>query len=137
MQIVRFISLTNCFSHITRRAQYEHPCLVPCFSYQPEVRYFNPPRQTHYQPHSVLVPANPYLNEEIPQWLAVYFKGRCNSAQAKDELSTSLFAASVDVDHMLRWDMFRLNELDCFNAMLTRLYKQEVENIVMRYETYR
>lgn len=33
--------------------------------------------------------------------------------------------------------MFRLPELDCFNAMLTRLYKQELEEIVMRYEVYR
>ncbi|XP_022904504.1 protein salvador homolog 1 [Onthophagus taurus] len=107
------------FNHITRQAQYEHPCLMPCFNYQPEVRYFNPPRQTNYQPHSVLVPANPYLNEEIPDWLIVYFK------------------ASIDHDHKLNWDLFRLNELDCFNAMLTRLYKQELQNIVMRYESYR
>lgn len=33
--------------------------------------------------------------------------------------------------------MFRLPELDCFNVMLTRLYKQELEEIVMRYEAYR
>ena len=33
--------------------------------------------------------------------------------------------------------MFRLPELDCFNAMLTRLYKQELEEIVMRCEVYR
>jgi len=33
--------------------------------------------------------------------------------------------------------MFRLPELDCFSAMLTRLYKQELEEIVMRYEVYR
>ncbi|XP_018327993.1 protein salvador homolog 1 [Agrilus planipennis] len=106
-------------NHITRQAQYEHPCLVPCYNYQSEVRYLNPPRHTHYQPHSVLVPANPYLLEEIPHWLIVYFK------------------ASIELDHKLRWDMFRLNELDCYNAMLTRLYKQELQKIVMRYESYR
>lgn len=33
--------------------------------------------------------------------------------------------------------MFRLSDLECYNAMLTRLYKQELQNIVMRYETYR
>lgn len=33
--------------------------------------------------------------------------------------------------------MFRLPELDCFNAMLTRLYKQELEEVVMRFEVYR
>ncbi|XP_044265771.1 protein salvador homolog 1 [Tribolium madens] len=106
-------------NHITKQAQYEHPCLVPCYNYQPEVRYFNPPRTTHYQPHSVLVPANPYLLEEIPHWLNVYFN------------------ASPDLDHKLKWDMFRLQDLDCYNGMLTRLYKQELQNIVMRYETYR
>lgn len=65
------------FSHITRQVQYEHPCLVSCYNYQPEMRYLNqpqPPKPTHYQPHSVLVPANPYLLEEIPHWLDVYFR---------------------------------------------------------------
>lgn len=105
------------FNNITRQAQYEHPC----YSYQPEVRYLNPPppRHTHYQPHSVLVPANPYLHEEIPSWLAVYMK------------------ASAELDHNLKWEMFRAPELDCYDAMLTRLYKQELEGIVMRYERYR
>lgn len=55
----------------------------------------------------------------IPHWLTVYSR------------------ASQDLDHKLRWEMFRLPELDCFNAMLTRLYKQELEEIVMRYEAYR
>lgn len=59
------------FSHITRQAQYEHPC-APHYIYQPEVRIHMevqprvlvpPPRHTHFHPHSVLVPANPYLNE--------------------------------------------------------------------------
>ncbi|XP_065168737.1 protein salvador homolog 1 [Atheta coriaria] len=107
------------FNHITRTAQYEHPCLVPCFNYQADVRYLSPPGHTHYQPHSVLVPANPYLLEEIPPWLKIYFQAR------------------VELDHKLRWDMFQLTDLDCFNAMLTRLYKQELQMIVMRYESYR
>ncbi|KAF7280040.1 scaffold protein salvador [Rhynchophorus ferrugineus] len=110
-------------NHITRQAQYEHPCLVPCYNYgnftpQSYQRYL-PMRPTHYQPHSVLVPANPYLLEQIPHWLNVYFE------------------TSTEVDHKLRWDMFRLTELECYNAMLTRLYKQELQNIVMRYESYR
>lgn len=83
------------------------------------MRYLSPPGHTHYQPHSVLVPANPYLLEEIPPWLKIYFQAR------------------VELDHKLRWDMFQLTDLDCFNAMLTRLYKQELQMIVMRYESYR
>lgn len=103
-------------NHITRQAQYEHPCYPHEIQ---AVRVVSPPRHTHFHSHSVLVPANPYLNEEIPHWLYVYSR------------------ASVALDRKLRWELFRLPELDCFNAMLTRLYKQELEEIVMRYEEYR
>ncbi|XP_015364522.1 PREDICTED: scaffold protein salvador isoform X1 [Diuraphis noxia] len=111
-------------NHISRQAQYEHPC-APHYIYQPEVRIPlpllppPPPRPTHFHSHNMLVPANPYLNQEIPVWLSVYSH------------------AAQTLDHKLRWEMFRLPELDCFNAMLTRLYKQELEEIVMRYEVYR
>ncbi|XP_029177812.1 scaffold protein salvador-like isoform X1 [Nylanderia fulva] len=103
-------------NHITRQAQYEHPCYPHEIQ---AVRVVSPPRHTHFHSHSVLVPANPYLNEEIPHWLYVYSR------------------ASAALDRKLRWELFRLPELDCFNAMLTRLYKQELEEIVMRYEEYR
>ncbi|XP_072744522.1 protein salvador homolog 1 isoform X2 [Anoplolepis gracilipes] len=103
-------------NHITRQAQYEHPCYPHEIQ---AVRVVSPPRHTHFHSHSVLVPANPYLNEEIPHWLYVYSR------------------ASIALDRKLRWELFRLPELDCFNAMLTRLYKQELEEVVMRYEEYR
>ncbi|XP_034941025.1 scaffold protein salvador [Chelonus insularis] len=103
-------------NHITRQAQYEHPCYPLEMQ---AVRVVSPPRHTHFHSHSVLVPANPYLNEEIPHWLYVYSR------------------ASISLDRKLRWELFRLPELDCFNAMLTRLYKQELEEVVMRYEEYR
>ncbi|CAF4911443.1 unnamed protein product [Pieris macdunnoughi] len=64
-----------------------------------------------------LVP--PYLLEEIPHWLVVYSK------------------ADQELDHKLHWNMFRLSELDCYSDMLTRLYKQELQLIVMKYEQYR
>jgi len=56
------------FSHITRQAQYEHPCAPHYIYQQPEVRAsydMHPPlpQHTHFHPPSVLVPANPYLNE--------------------------------------------------------------------------
>ncbi|KAL0103696.1 hypothetical protein PUN28_017748 [Cardiocondyla obscurior] len=103
-------------NHITRQAQYEHPC----YPHEMQAaRVVSPPRHTHFHSHSVLVPANPYLNEEIPHWLYVYSR------------------ASIALDRKLRWELFRLPELDCFNAMLTRLYKQELEEVVMRYEEYR
>lgn len=77
------------------------------------------PHHTEFhQPH-VLVPANPYLYEEIPYWLHVYSK------------------AAPEYDHKLRWELFRLPELDCYDNVLKRLYKQELETIVMNYEAYR
>lgn len=110
-------------NHITQHAQYDHPC-APHYNYQPEMRSalevpLPLPQHIHFHPPAVLVPANPYLNEEIPNWLGVYSR------------------ASQDLDYKLKWEMFRLPELDCFNVMLTRLYKQELEEIVMRYEAYR
>ncbi|KAJ8673184.1 hypothetical protein QAD02_004446 [Eretmocerus hayati] len=103
-------------NHITREAQYQHPCYP---SEMQAVRVVPPPQHTEFHSHSVLVPANPYINEEIPHWLYVYSR------------------ASVDLDRKLRWELFRLPELDCFNAMLIRLFTQEVREIVMRYEKYR
>lgn len=92
------------FNEITHQTTYAHPCLVGgCYVVSPYV--------------PTLVP--PYLMEEIPHWLAVYFK------------------ADQELDHKLRWNMFRLSELDCYSDMLTRLYKQELQLIVMKYEQYR
>jgi scaffold protein salvador len=59
------------------------------------------------------------LFSEIPHWLVVYF------------------TAAQEFDKKLLWEMFRLPQLDCFDAYLKRLYKQGLEEIVMRYETYR
>ena len=145
-------------NHITRQAQYEHPSF-PQYVMQRTGFTLAPPRFTYgggaastgvggniggsvagmttaaamLQPpppppplsqslgyhHNVLVPANPYLHEEIPIWLRVYFK------------------ASPSLDHKLKWELFRLPELDCFDAMLNRLFMDELEQLVMRYENIR
>ncbi|CAG0901843.1 unnamed protein product [Darwinula stevensoni] len=114
-------------NHITRRVQYEHPCAV---RYSPHIvipssvteqRVALPPKPPHttfHQP-SVLVPANPYLNEEIPSWLRVYLK------------------ASSEFDNKLHWDLFRLPQLEAFEAMIRRLLKEDLEEIVNSYEAYR
>jgi len=136
-------------NHVTRHAQYEHPS-VPV-QYQRVVKpdhlhsgsgaghgaarllYSHQASQSGQGAtigvansplasgsHStVLVPANPYLHEEIPIWLRVYFK------------------ASPSLDHKLKWDLFRLPELECFDAMLNRLFRDELEELVMRYEGVR
>ena len=45
--------------------------------------------------------------------------------------------ASPEHDHKLEWDLFRLSELSCFDAMMSRLYKLELEALVMKYEACR
>jgi len=68
----------------------------------------------HSPGSGALVPPNPYLHEEIPVWLRVYCK------------------ASPTLDHHLRWELFGLPELECFEAMLNRLFRDELEDLVMR-----
>ncbi|XP_033104718.1 protein salvador homolog 1-like [Anneissia japonica] len=85
--------------------------------------------QTHLLPTSQIasqqqvsngwVPPNPYLNQEVPEWLAIYAK------------------ASKEHDSKLKWELFQLQQLETFQAMLTRLYKEELCKVVMGYEEYR
>ncbi len=81
----------------------------------------SPPRpvHTHFHQPSVLVPPSPYLHEEIPKWLRVYCK------------------ASPALDHNLKWDLFELGQLECYDSMLNRLFRDGLEEIVMRYESLR
>ncbi|XP_052767358.1 scaffold protein salvador-like [Mya arenaria] len=105
-------------NHYTKQAQYQHPC-SPLTHYQLGNRGNHLPITSQAQPRGNLVPANPYLNTEIPEWLKVYSK------------------APPEHDHKLKWDLFQLNQMETFEAMLNRLYKQELEKIVMSYEAYR
>ena len=41
--------------------------------------------------------------------------------------------ASPTLDHRLKWDLFRLPELECFDAMLNKLFKKELAELVMRF----
>ncbi|CAG7723679.1 unnamed protein product [Allacma fusca] len=134
-------------NHITRHAQYDHPCAPVYyavrhspsallsrnyFSFLPQqdpysnamvlqnpVDRMQQPLHTDFKPPSVLVPGSPYLLQDIPEWLQVY-------SQAPSEL-----------DSKLRWELFRLPELDCFDAMLKRLFRHELERVVMSYEVLR
>ncbi|XP_046582283.1 protein salvador homolog 1-like [Haliotis rubra] len=112
-------------NHVSKTAQVQHPCtaLVPqhglmlSYGRQPQIPLhieYRPPRQTN-----VLVPANPYLHTEIPHFLMVYSK------------------APPDHDHKLRWELFRLPELEYYDALLVRLCKEDLKKIVMTYEAYR
>lgn len=37
----------------------------------------------------------------------------------------------------MKWDVFDLPDLDCYQAMMNRLFRQEAEEVVMGYEAYR
>lgn len=108
--------------HINQRAQYRHPCApsVPRYDQPPKL----PPPVT-YQPRSaernqpVLVPANPYHTAEIPDWLQVYAR------------------APLKYDHILKWELFQLVDLDTYQGMLKLLFMKELEHIVKSYEAYR
>ncbi|XP_017956882.1 scaffold protein salvador [Drosophila navojoa] len=109
----------------TGQCQRQHPCLTSYYVYttsaeppkaiRPEAPLYSPPAHTH----NALVPANPYLLEEIPKWLAVYSE------------------ADSSKDHLLQFNMFSLPELEGFDSMLVRLFKQELGTIVGYYERYR
>lgn len=105
-------------NHYTKQAQYAHPCST-VMAYQFGHHGNQLPVTSQAQPRGNLVPANPYLNTEIPEWLRVYSK------------------APPEHDHKLKWDLFQLNQMETFDAMLNRLYKKELEEIVMSYEKYR
>ncbi|KAE8586497.1 hypothetical protein XENTR_v10021685 [Xenopus tropicalis] len=107
--------------HINKTAQYKHPCApsVPRYDQPPPL----PPPVT-YQPQQVetqalLVPANPYHTAEIPDWLQVYAR------------------APVKYDHILKWELFQLADLDTYQGMLKLLFMKELERIVKLYEAYR
>ncbi|KAK2170642.1 hypothetical protein LSH36_1g01004 [Paralvinella palmiformis] len=117
-------------NNYSKIAQYHHPCspvgigqayalMSPISAQLQAAQQQLPQPNDDYRPPDVLVPANPYLNAKIPPWLYVYFK------------------APSEHDHKLKWELFRLPELECFDEMLFRLYRQEGEQLVMKYELIR
>ena len=68
-------------NHMLRQVQYDHPSVPVYYNTslpvpRPTLSYITPPtvpNNVRYH-QNVLVPANPYLHEAIPEWLKVYFK---------------------------------------------------------------
>ncbi|EMP30047.1 Ninein [Chelonia mydas] len=89
---------------------------VPRYDQPPPVTY-QPQQAERSQP--LLVPANPYHTAEIPDWLQVYAR------------------APVKYDHILKWELFQLADLDTYQGMLKLLFMKELERIVKLYEAYR
>ena len=112
------------FSYITRQAQLHHPYLTAYYlpGYHHHHQPHHPtliPHQEYYTPHNALVPANPLLNVEVPKWLKIY--------------TTS----SPEKDHIIKWHMFQADQLIYVNELITKLFKEELHNIVSKYEAMR
>ena len=43
-----------------------------------------------------------------------------------------MYQASAYLDHKLKWDLFRLPELECFDTMLNKLFRDELIELVKR-----
>ncbi|KAG8449168.1 hypothetical protein GDO86_016008 [Hymenochirus boettgeri] len=106
--------------HVNKTAQYKHPCApsIPRYDQPP------PPPLTYQsqqveRSQSLLFPANPYHIADIPDWLQVYFR------------------APVKYDHILKWELFQLADLDTYQGMLKLLFMKELEQSVKLYEAYR
>lgn len=44
---------------------------------------------------------------------------------------------SIRYDHILKWELFQLADLDTYQGMLKLLFMKELEHIVKSYEAYR
>uniref|UniRef100_A0A182TIU2 WW domain-containing protein n=1 Tax=Anopheles melas TaxID=34690 RepID=A0A182TIU2_9DIPT len=105
------------FNYIT--AEQTLPYLTSCFlPHGPPVEIPRP-IVSHFSRHSALVPANPYNTEKVPEWLFLYAK------------------SSSEKDHIIKWDMFQLQQLEDFLGIMKKLYRQECNIIVAKYEVIR
>lgn len=107
------------YNYITRHAQHHHPYLATYYlqpQSQPSLLGLN---HELFQPHSALVPPNPLLNVEVPKWLKIYTK------------------SSSEKDHIIKWDMFQVHQLAYINEMIAKLFKEEIQMIVLKYESLR
>jgi scaffold protein salvador len=77
------------------------------------------PHQEYYTPHNALVPANPLLSVEVPKWLKIYTQ------------------STPEKDHIIKWNMFQADQLIYINELITKLFKEELHNIVSKYEALR
>lgn len=75
--------------------------------------------QHEYFTHNALVPANPLLNVPVPKWLKIYTK------------------SSSEKDYIIKWNMFQVHQLVYINEMIAKLFKEEIQMIVLKYESLR
>jgi scaffold protein salvador len=77
------------------------------------------PHHEYFTSHNALVPANPLLSVEVPKWLKIYTR------------------TTNEKDHIIKWNMFQVHQLVYINEMITKLFKEEIHNVVLKYESLR
>lgn len=107
------------FNYITGQAEQNLPYLASCYLTHAAPLEIPRPMVPHFPRHNALVPANPYNTEKVPEWLFLYAK------------------SSSEKDHIIKWDMFQLQQLEDFLGMMKKLYRQECNIIVAKYEVIR
>lgn len=112
--------LSRFLSYATRQSQLHHPYLAAYFLQPNQMTQPLYPHPEYFTTHSsALVPANPLLNVEVPKWLKIYTR------------------SSSDKDHIIKWNMFQVHQLVYINEMITKLFKEEIHNTVLKYESLR
>ncbi|XP_052869616.1 scaffold protein salvador [Anopheles cruzii] len=107
------------FNYITGQGEQTLPYLASCYLTHATPVEIPRPLMPHFSRHNALVPANPYNTEKVPEWLFLYAK------------------SSSEKDHIIKWDMFQLQQLEDFLGMMKKLYRQECNIIVAKYEVIR
>ncbi|EYC06121.1 hypothetical protein Y032_0078g1202 [Ancylostoma ceylanicum] len=112
------------YNEMDGRSQVEHPGLA-----QPLTQQINQPIVPINRTESMMVASRraesavEHLNiihhEEVPEWLMMYSQ------------------ADTSLDHLLEWDLFNTMQLEQYEEMMLKLYKQEVIDTVRRYERMR
>ncbi|KAE9418803.1 hypothetical protein Angca_008960, partial [Angiostrongylus cantonensis] len=112
------------YNEMDGRSQVEHPGLA-----QPVNQSVNQPIVPINRTESMMVASHraesavEHLNiihhEEVPEWLMIYSQ------------------ADTSLDHLLEWDLFNTMQLEQYEEMMLKLYKQEVIDTVRRYERMR
>ncbi|XP_050069080.1 scaffold protein salvador-like [Anopheles maculipalpis] len=107
------------FNYFGSQGEQTLPYLASCYLTHAPAVEIPRPIVSHFPRHSALVPANPYNTEKVPEWLFLYAK------------------SSSEKDHIIKWDMFQLQQLEDFLGIMKKLYRQECNIIVAKYEVIR
>ncbi|CAI4228615.1 unnamed protein product [Auanema sp. JU1783] len=101
------------FNEAEMRSQVEHPGIAPPINRTESMLVAS------HRAESAVANLNIIDSEEVPSWLLLY-------SQADSEL-----------DHLLEWELFHTMQLEEFEYMMLKLYKQEVIETVRKYERMR